>query len=213
MGVAISTGSTDGQSFRCMGEATEQATQVSRHVQLIISILTEYHIILCINFPVGSFHRDIVRRKSAPVAAAEAAVARHDPKKQLPAEETTTTPLPAEELKMVMIVNEELKMGKGKIAAQCAHAAVGAVELLTQKRQRQVLAQWEMCGQAKIALRAPSWMEMKEIMAVADHLGVPTFVVQDAGRTQVDPGSRTVLALGPAPRSLIDKCSGELKLL
>jgi peptidyl-tRNA hydrolase, PTH2 family len=28
---------------------------------------------------------------------------------------------------MVLLVNQELKMGKGKMAAQCAHAAVGVL--------------------------------------------------------------------------------------
>lgn len=34
-----------------------------------------------------------------------------------------------------------------------------------------------------------------------------------AGRTQVAPGSRTVLAIGPAPKSAIDKVTGHLRLL
>ena len=34
-----------------------------------------------------------------------------------------------------------------------------------------------------------------------------------AGRTQVAPGSRTVLAIGPAPKSAIDAVTGHLKLL
>ena len=42
------------------------------------------------------------------------------PKKRAPA----PVPQPTEELKMVLLVNQELKMGKGKIAAQCCHAAV-----------------------------------------------------------------------------------------
>lgn len=52
-------------------------------------------------------------------------------------------------------VNDELKMGKGKIGAQCAHAAVGAVELAT-LRAPHALDAWESRGQAKICLRADS---------------------------------------------------------
>ena len=40
--------------------------------------------------------------------------------------------------------------------AQCAHAAVGAVERLHDARQGAALAQWERCGQPKICLRANS---------------------------------------------------------
>lgn len=145
-----------------------------------------------------------MKKKADPgAAAASAAEQRH----------AAAAKQPVEELKMVLIVNDELKMGKGKIAAQCAHAAVGAVETLSEQGRRVELTQWEMCGQPKIALKCPSWEEMKGIMFVAKQNGVPSFVVQDAGRTQVEPGSRTVLALGPAPKSLIDNCSAHLKLL
>lgn len=43
--------------------------------------------------------------------------------------------------------------------------------------------------------------------------GLVTYTVQDAGRTQVAPGSRTVLAIGPAPRTAFDAITGHLKLL
>lgn len=35
----------------------------------------------------------------------------------------------------------------------------------------------------------------------------------DAGRTQIDPGSRTVLGIGPAPVSEVNKITRHLKLL
>jgi hypothetical protein len=39
----------------------------------------------------------------------------------------SSMPLPKEEYKMVLCVNSELKMTKGKVAAQCCHAAVAVV--------------------------------------------------------------------------------------
>lgn len=53
----------------------------------------------------------------------------------------------------------------------------------------------------------------RELSAAARLAGLPTYIVQDAGRTQVAPGSRTVLAIGPAPRSAIDQVTGHLRLL
>jgi peptidyl-tRNA hydrolase len=43
--------------------------------------------------------------------------------------------------------------------------------------------------------------------------GMPTYIVCDAGRTQIPAGSQTVLAIGPAPKSLVDSVTGHLKLL
>ncbi len=64
----------------------------------------------------------------------------------------------------VLCVNESLKMGKGKIGAQCAHAAVGVVQ---QYRGKQELAAsfraWEYGGQAKIALKLDGVEEMVNI--------------------------------------------------
>ena len=43
--------------------------------------------------------------------------------------------------------------------------------------------------------------------------GIPVHIVVDAGRTQIAPDSKTVIALGPADADLIDSVSGHLKLL
>jgi PTH2 family peptidyl-tRNA hydrolase len=50
------------------------------------------------------------------------------------------------------------------------------------------------------------------IKAAAEASGVLTSEIRDAGRTQVAAGSRTVLALGPAPIASIDAVAGHLKL-
>jgi hypothetical protein len=43
--------------------------------------------------------------------------------------------------------------------------------------------------------------------------GLPAYIVQDAGRTQIAAGSQTVLAIGPGPKSVIDTVTGHLSLL
>ena len=97
--------------------------------------------------------------------------------------------------------------------AQCAHAAVGMVEELHEKGQHTLLAQWEDCGQPKICLKAKDDADLKELSRAAAAVGLTSFQVQDAGRTQVAAGSRTVLAIGPAPKSVCDKVTGHLRLL
>ncbi|NXY89878.1 PTH2 hydrolase, partial [Alcedo cyanopectus] len=115
------------------------------------------------------------------------------------------------EFKMVLIVRNDLKMGKGKVAAQCSHAAVSAYKQV-QKRNPDLLRQWEYCGQPKVVLKAPDEETLIQLLDDAKHLGLTVSLIQDAGRTQIAPGSQTVLGIGPGPADVIDKVSGHLKL-
>lgn len=56
-------------------------------------------------------------------------------------------------------------------------------------------------------------MSQDELAAKAASLGLPTYIVHDAGRTQIPAGSQTVLAIGPAPKSQLDVVTGHLRLL
>lgn len=114
--------------------------------------------------------------------------------------------------KMVFCVNTNLSMGKGKIAAQCCHAAVGCYKRATKQCPAAVHA-WEQTGCAKIALKCPSPDDMEQIAVIARAKGIPTYLVEDAGRTQIAAGSRTVLGLGPAPLSVFEGVSDHLKLM
>lgn len=55
--------------------------------------------------------------------------------------------------------------------------------------------------------------ELETLRAIAHSLGVTAEVIADAGRTQIEAGSLTVLGVGPAPKSVVDKVTGHLKLL
>ncbi|KAL2346950.1 hypothetical protein Fmac_000950 [Flemingia macrophylla] len=117
-----------------------------------------------------------------------------------------------QELKMVLVVRQDLKMKSGKIASQCAHAATGMYAELMQSDQY-LLRQWEQCGQPKIVVTCRNQQEMNKLKETAESIGLPTFVVADAGRTQVLAGSKTVLAVGPGPKSAVDSVTGRLPLL
>ncbi|KAI1471896.1 PTH2-domain-containing protein [Daldinia caldariorum] len=125
-----------------------------------------------------------------------------------------------EECKLVLVVRTDLGMTKGKIAAQCSHATLACYKTLSRAAQRnpsspeaRLLQRWERRGQAKIAVQVKSEGELRELRAKARGLGLTAEVIQDAGRTQIDPGSLTVLGVGPAPKSLVDSVTGSLKLL
>ncbi|XP_022085615.1 peptidyl-tRNA hydrolase 2, mitochondrial-like [Acanthaster planci] len=115
------------------------------------------------------------------------------------------------EYKLVLVVRTDLKMGKGKVAAQCSHAAVSCYKQAA-RRQPDMLKEWENYGQPKVVVKAPDEEVLIELALKARSLGLTTAVIQDAGRTQIAPGSRTVLGVGPGPASLVDEVTGELKL-
>uniref|UniRef100_A0A0G4HI83 peptidyl-tRNA hydrolase n=1 Tax=Chromera velia CCMP2878 TaxID=1169474 RepID=A0A0G4HI83_9ALVE len=122
--------------------------------------------------------------------------------------------------KMVLIVRSDLQMGKGKIAAQCGHATLGAYKKalrpsVSARRGDWLkhLRTWERTGQAKVVLKCADEGEMFRLTETAAAVGLLTHVVADAGRTQVDPGSYTVLAIGPGPEAEVSSISGHLKLL
>jgi peptidyl-tRNA hydrolase len=113
---------------------------------------------------------------------------------------------------MVLCVNQELSMGKGKIAAQCCHAAVGCYKRAN-KQCPNALQAWEHTGCAKIALKCPTEEEMEIIAVKAMERDIPCYLVEDAGRTQIAAGSRTVLGLGPAPAYVFEEITSHLKLM
>jgi PTH2 family peptidyl-tRNA hydrolase len=75
-----------------------------------------------------------------------------------------------------------------------------------------ILEQWEECGQAKVVLKVETENDLLELATKARSQGLITSLVCDAGRTQIAPGSRTVLGIGPGPVNIVDRVSGHLKL-
>jgi peptidyl-tRNA hydrolase, PTH2 family len=113
-------------------------------------------------------------------------------------------------VKLVLIVRTDLGMGRGKIAAQVAHAAVSAA---IRSYGRPAFTAWLREGQPKVVLKVTGEDELSEICAAAEAAKLPVEVIQDAGRTQVEPGTVTCAAIGPAPADDIDRVAGTLSLL
>ena len=112
-----------------------------------------------------------------------------------------------EELKQVMVVRTDLKLGKGKLAAQVAHAAVSAAEASRWKKD------WIKQNQMKAVLKCASLEELLDIYEQAKKAGLPAELINDAGRTQIPAGTATCVGIGPAPAGEIDRITGKLKLL
>jgi len=113
-------------------------------------------------------------------------------------------------MKLVLVVRTDLGMGRGKIAAQVAHAAVAAALAGLGSAD---LAAWLRDGQPKVVLRVPGLGELDEIAAQARAAGLPVEIIRDAGRTQLEPGTATCCAVGPAEAARIDAVTAALSLL
>ncbi len=112
--------------------------------------------------------------------------------------------------KLALVVRTDLGMGRGKIAAQVAHAAVAAV--LTNGASTDFGA-WLREGQPKVVLRAVSGEQLQDIARTAEAGGLPVEFICDAGRTQVAAGTLTCCAIGPAEVARIDAVTASLALL
>jgi peptidyl-tRNA hydrolase, PTH2 family len=119
---------------------------------------------------------------------------------------------PSGEYKMVLVLRGELRLTAGKSAVQAAHAAVMLVRR-AEDRDASRLDAWVHQGQKKIALVVPSLTDLEAIERQARAKGIPSVWVEDAGFTEVPPGTRTCLGLGPALASELDAVTGSLPLL
>jgi peptidyl-tRNA hydrolase len=112
-------------------------------------------------------------------------------------------------LKQVIVVNEALGLPCGKLAAQVAHAAIGAFLVSNGDDQ----AEWLSSGMAKVVLACESEAALQALHNTAQEAGLPVFLVADAGHTVIPAGTVTCLGIGPAPDRVIAPVTGALKLL
>ena len=110
-------------------------------------------------------------------------------------------------LKQVIVVRKDLKLSKGKLATQVAHAALLAAD------KSKLREEWKKEGQKKIVLWCDNLKELFFLYETARNFNLPCALVSDAGLTEVEPGTKTCLGIGPAPEEKIDKITGNLKLI
>ena len=116
------------------------------------------------------------------------------------------------EYKLVVVVREDLDLSPGKMSAQVAHAAVTAALEAKAARPKWFHA-WMDEGQKKVVVRAGDLAELKSLERKALELKVPTALIEDAGLTELPPGTTTCLGVGPGPNHLVDAVTGHLKLV
>lgn len=112
--------------------------------------------------------------------------------------------------KLVIAVRTDLDMSVGKTAAQVAHAAVMAVLAGLGTPD---LEKWLLQGQTKVVVGVPSLEELQQRVARAQQAGVRPSLVADAGHTELEPGTESCCAFGPASDVALDPITGDLPLL
>jgi peptidyl-tRNA hydrolase, PTH2 family len=112
-------------------------------------------------------------------------------------------------MKQVIVVNRSLALPKGKLAAQVAHAAVGAFVAASPQAQRD----WLQVGMPKIVVYVADADALVQLETNARQQQIPVCLIQDAGRTVLPAGTITCLGLGPAPDDTIDALTRTLPLV
>ena len=119
----------------------------------------------------------------------------------------------SEKYKQVIVIRTDLKMKAGKKCAQACHASLSSSEIARSKNMK-IYKEWKrFSGQRKIVLKIQSEEEMLALYRKVLAEGLPTYLVADAGLTQLEPGTITALGIGPYYSNVIDKFCKDLKLL
>ncbi len=111
--------------------------------------------------------------------------------------------------KQVIVVRKDLKMDKGKIAAQVAHASLEAYK----KANVKDVVEWEAEGMKKVVVGVKDIKEFMNVKEEVKEAKIPYSIIRDSGRTQITPGTVTVMGIGPVKEEIIDKITKKLKLL
>jgi len=112
-------------------------------------------------------------------------------------------------MKQVIVVREDLKMSSGKVAAQACHASLAAYR----RADKISKTRWDVEGEKVVVVKCKDIRELMALKDKAKELRLSWATVQDAGHTEVEPGTVTALGIGPDKDEIIDKITGHLKPL
>lgn len=114
-----------------------------------------------------------------------------------------------EDLKQVIAIRKDLSLSRGKTAAQAAHASLKAWK----GADAETRSDWEREGAKKVVVEVEDEEQLFRLKEDADRLKLPTALITDRGYTEIEPGTKTALAIGPGEAKKIDKVTGSLSLM
>jgi PTH2 family peptidyl-tRNA hydrolase len=112
-------------------------------------------------------------------------------------------------MKVVVLARYDLHMTAGKLAAQVGHA----IHSLIRDSEESILENWEEddSGSKIVVLGVTDLHQMLRYTHKAEQCGIGVFQIEDAGKTEVAPGSLTVAAIGPCYEEILDSITGDLR--
>lgn len=111
---------------------------------------------------------------------------------------------------MSIAVRSDIKMSKGKACAQVGHAVL---EAYLRQDDSKLKKAWLEEGGKKVTLKLSSLEELYALNEAAKRAGLVTAVIQDAGHTELKPGTVTCIGIGPDKEEKIDKVTQKLQPL
>jgi len=121
--------------------------------------------------------------------------------------------------KQAILIRKDLNLTKGKAIVQGAHASVEAFVKVKGRGgsgapgRRSEADEWLHEGMKKVVLEVADENELIKYFQKAKDSGLPASLITDAGLTQIPPGTKTAVGIGPGKSEDINKITGELKLL
>jgi PTH2 family peptidyl-tRNA hydrolase len=100
-------------------------------------------------------------------------------------------------------------MSSGKLSAQVGHS----IHSLCTGTEDEIMDIWEDEDSSSkiVVLGVADQAELELVISKAESMGIGAFPIEDAGRTEVEPGTLTVVAIGPCYECLINLLTGDLR--
>ena len=119
-----------------------------------------------------------------------------------------------DERKQVIVIRRDLKMRRGKEISQGCHASLAAILHDKKLKTNSDVKAWLEGRFTKICVRVETEEELIEIYNKAKNAKLNCSLITDAGLTEFhgEP-TKTAVAVGPGIPEIIDKITGNLKLL
>ncbi len=110
--------------------------------------------------------------------------------------------------KCILLIRNDIKMSKGKVIAQCGHAIVNMMNDINKKTKKE----WMNQGEKIVSVKAPTIDDIYQIQDICKKNKIYSYIVRDAGKTQVNPDTETVCIIGPEKEDILNQFTNHLKL-